>query len=127
LPFLIKNLPARRQAISIRSLLLEPPPQSGTAKAIAGLPGGKIAGKKKFLEKLDSRQNILYSLVPSLLTQTQRRKTAKPVAQFFNNQTTDKCGRLIADAKDFGLLAQIVISARTAKRDWIFGSGQSVF
>lgn len=25
---------------------------------------------------------------------------------FFNNQTTDKCGRLITGAKDFGLLAQ---------------------
>jgi len=48
------GLPVRGQAINVRSLLLEPPLQSVEAKAgCRNEPGSKIAGKKKFLEKLD--------------------------------------------------------------------------
>lgn len=39
-------------------------------------------------------------------TQTAKPKSVTRKGGFFNNQTTDKCGRLITAAKDFGLLAR---------------------
>ncbi|SPA40540.1 hypothetical protein CBM2606_A80005 [Cupriavidus taiwanensis] len=59
---------------------------------------------KEFFEISCLIEKISLKSRSSLLT-TQRAERQSREAKFFNKQTTDKCGRLIADAKDFGLLA----------------------
>ncbi|WP_439683794.1 hypothetical protein [Cupriavidus oxalaticus] len=57
--------------------------------------------QKKIAELVDETRKALHNLV-SLLQTTQRAERQSRVAKFFNNQTTDKCGRWVADATVFG-------------------------
>ncbi|WP_354684572.1 hypothetical protein, partial [Cupriavidus necator] len=66
----------------------------GVDRSVGAAKFAALAAAKKDAETVDETKKALHNLVSLLLT-TQRRKTAKPLAQFFNKQTTDKCGRWV--------------------------------
>ncbi|WP_434034303.1 hypothetical protein, partial [Cupriavidus sp. a3] len=57
--------------------------------------------QKKIAATVDETKKALHNLV-SLLQTTQRAERQSREAKFFNKQTTDKCGRWVADAAVFG-------------------------
>ncbi|MGX6570385.1 hypothetical protein ACWM6E_29660, partial [Cupriavidus necator] len=65
---------------------------AGSTGMVGAAKFAALAAAKKDAETVDETKKALHNFV-SLLQTTQRRWTAKPAAKFFNNQTTDKCGR----------------------------------
>ncbi|SOY72498.1 hypothetical protein CBM2592_B70055 [Cupriavidus taiwanensis] len=73
----------------------------GVGREVGAARFAAPAAAKKFAETVDETKKALHNLV-SLLQTTQRAERQSRMAKFFNKQTTDKCGRWVADAAVYG-------------------------